>query len=98
MEANAEEIAVGGKGTRALGPNQSIDNVNLKAVFIREDAPNLKLWRERFAGETTDTEVTSAHFQGTTPKAGDFILGLGYNFKKVEVGATGSATIVYAKL
>lgn len=98
MEATATEIAIGGKGTKALGAGQSLDNLNVKAVFVREDAANLKLWRERFPGETTDTEVTANHFVGTTPKAGDLILGLGYNFKKVETGAAGSVNLIYADI
>lgn len=98
MEATAAEIAIGGKGTLALGPGQSINNVNVKAIFVREDAANLKFWRERFPGESADTEVTAAHFLGTTPKGGDLILGQGYNFKRVETGAAGSVTIIFADI
>jgi hypothetical protein len=97
MEATALETIIGGKGTRAIGATISVDNVKVKAVFVREDAPNLKLYRERYAGEVADTEVTADHFSGTTPKAGDLILGFGYNFKKVETGASGSVTLIFAE-
>lgn len=98
MEANAWETAVGGKGTLALGANQSIDNAVIRAIYVREDAPNLQIFRERAPGEVADTDVTAAHFLGTTAKAGDLILGNGYNFKRVVVGNAGSVTIIRAKL
>lgn len=97
MEATALETIIGGKGTLAIGAGVTKDNVKVKAVYVREDAPNLKLYRERYDGELADTEVTAQHFSGTTPKAGDLILGFGYNFKKIENGAIGSVTLIYAK-
>jgi hypothetical protein len=98
MQANAIEIAVGGKGTIALGANQSIDNAVISAIYVREDAPNLQIFRERAPGEVVDTDVTAAHFVGTTPKAGDLILGNGYNFKRIVVGNAGSVTGIRATL
>lgn len=97
MEATALETIVGGKGTLCIGAGVVKDDVKVKAVYVREDAPNLKLYRERYVGEVVDTEVTSNHFSGTTPKAGDLILGFGYNFKKIETGVAGSVTLVHAK-
>jgi threonine dehydrogenase-like Zn-dependent dehydrogenase len=92
--ATVQEVIIGGKGTICLGATKTLDDANAAAIYVREDAPNLQLFRERFEGETTDTEVTADHFDGTTPKAGDLIRGLGYNFKKIVVGAAGSVAVI----
>lgn len=91
------EDITGGKGTISLGAGQTLDNVKIAAIYVREDAANLALTRERYPNETADTVVTSTHFIGTTPKAGDVIRGKGYTFKKVVVGATGSITVILAE-
>jgi hypothetical protein len=87
---------IGGQGTVFLGPNQTLDNVNAAAIYVREDCPNLAISRERVNAEASDTDVTSSHFFNTTPKAGDLIRGRGYNFKKIVVGSTGSVTVILA--
>ena len=85
----------GGNGTKCLGATKTIDNVNVAAIYVREDCPNLAIFRERRPGESSDTNVTATHFDGATPKAGDFIRGFGYSFKRIEVGSTGSVTLIY---
>ena len=90
-------LIMGGYGTKKIGAGVTIDNVEVAAVFVTEDAANLKLWRAPFAGETEIQEVTADHFNGTTPKAGDLIKGFGYNFWKVSVGSAGAATLIYDK-
>ena len=87
----------GGNGTKCLGANKTLDNVDVAAIYVREDCANLQIFRERFTGEGSDTDVTANHFVGTTPKAGDLIRGFGYNFKKIATGATGSVTLIYNK-
>jgi hypothetical protein len=90
-------LIMGGYGTKKIGANVTIDNVEVAAVYITEDAANLKLWRAPFANETEIQEVTNEHFNGTTPKAGDLVKGFGYNFWKVSVGSSGAATLIYDK-
>jgi hypothetical protein len=90
-------LIMGGYGTKKIGAGVTIDNVEVAAVFITEDAPNLKLWRAPFSGETGIQEVTTEHFNSTTPKAGDLIKGFGYNFWKIQVGSSGAATLIYDK-
>jgi hypothetical protein len=95
--SNILEDITGGKGTVCLGPGETLDNAKIAAIYVREDCPNLVITRERFANETTDTNVTTAHFKSTSPKAGDLIRGFSYNFKKVVVGASGSITVILDK-
>jgi hypothetical protein len=96
MSTIIEDIT-GGKGTKCLGANQTLDNVDVAAIYVREDCPYLAISRERYKGETSDTDVTGTHFIGTTPKAGDLIRGFGYSFKKIVTGSTGSVTLIYNK-
>jgi hypothetical protein len=95
--SNIVKDITGGQGTKCLGPSQTIDGVDVAAIYVREDCPNLVITRERFPGETTDTNVTADHFVNTTPKAGDLIRGFGYTFKKIVTGSTGSVTLIYNK-
>jgi hypothetical protein len=96
MSTIIEDIT-GGKGTKCIGPNKTVDGLNIAAIYVREDCPNLQIYRERTPGEGSDTEVTANHFDGTTPKAGDLIRGFGYSFKKIVTGSTGSVTLIYNK-
>lgn len=93
--SNVMQDITGGNGTKCIGANQNSDGVIVAAIYVREDCPNLQIFRERYTGEGSDTDVTAAHFAGTTPKAGDLIRGFGYNFKKIVVGSTGSVTLIY---
>lgn len=95
MSNTPVEDIVGGKGTIFLGPNQ-IHEGNISKVVIREDAPNLVLFREKYPTETSFVNVTTAHFKNTTAKANDIVNGIGYIFGRVEVGSTGSVCVVLA--
>lgn len=90
-------LIMGGYGTKKIGAGVSIDNAEIAAVYITEDAPNLKLYRAPYLSETEMQDVTSDHFNNTTPKVGDLIKGFGYNFWKVSIGASGAATLIYDK-
>lgn len=93
--SNIIQDITGGNGTKSIGATKTVDNAQIAAIYVREDCPNLQIFRERYGNESSDTDVTASHFDGTTPKAGDYIRGFGYNFKKVVVGASGSVTLIY---
>lgn len=95
MSNTPTEDIVGGKGTIFLGAGQTLE-ANISKIYVRENAPNLALFREKYTDETSFVNVTAEHYKGTTPLAQDIINGKGYIFGKVEVGASGSICVILA--